>query len=127
MSADDVRARLRQAGVQKGIDEKKLLPLLDKVARGEGLHGDQQIAEGRPPQAGHAEEDRFQRPRGHGPSGNLTIRKDGGANFRAQDRITRIKKGELVATVRPRNPLAEDGWDVTGRQITPPQPRPRRR
>ncbi len=117
MSADDVRARLRQAGVQKGIDEKKLLPLLDKVARGEGF-ADQQIAEGRPPQVDAQKRIVFNVHVATGAA--VSIRKDGRADFRAQDRITRIQKGDLIATVRPRNPLVEDGWDVTGKQIVPP-------
>ena len=56
----------------------------------------------------------------------VSIRKDGRADFRAQDRITRIRKGELIATVRPRDPLTEDGWDVTGKRLSR-LPRRRRR
>ena len=117
MSADVVRSRLRQAGVQKGVDEKKLLHLLDRVARGEGF-AEQPIAEGRPPRLDAPKRIVFHVHVATGKA--VSIRKDGRADFRAQDRITRIQKGDLVATVRPRNPLEEDGWDVTGKAITPP-------
>jgi len=117
MSADAVRARLRQAGVQKGIDEKKLLTLLDKVARSEGF-ADQPIAEGRPPQLDAQKRIVFNVRVATGKA--VSIRKDNRADYRTQDRITRVQKGELVATVLPRNPLAEDGWDVTGRQVVLP-------
>jgi len=116
MSADDVRARLRQAGVQKGIDEKKLLPLLDKVARGEGF-ADQLFAEGKRPQADAQKRILFHVHVATGKA--VSIRKDGRADFRAQDRITRVQKEEAVATVRPRDPRTEDGWDVNGGLLTP--------
>ena len=117
LSADDVRARLRQSGVQKGIDEKKLLVLLDKVARGESF-ADQLIAEGRPPKLDAQKRIVYNVRVATGKA--VTIRKDGRADFRAQDRITKIQKGELVATVRPRDPLTEDGWDVTGKELVLP-------
>jgi len=117
MSADDVRARLRQAQVQKGLDETMLLRLLDKVARGEGF-ANQPVAEGRQPQADTQKRVVFNVHVATGKA--VSIREDGRADFRAQDRITRIRKGELIATVRPRDPLAEDGWDVTGKPIAPP-------
>jgi uncharacterized protein (DUF342 family) len=117
ISAEDVRARLRQAGVQKGIDEQKLLVLLDKVARGEGFV-DQPIAEGRKPRLDAQKRIVFNVHIATGKA--VALRKDGSADFRAQDRITRVQKGELVATVRPRDPLAEDGWDVTGKALSLP-------
>jgi len=117
ISAEDVRARLRQAGVQKGIDEQKMLVLMEKVVRGEGFV-DQPIAEGRRPRLDAQKRIVFHV---HIASGQaVALRKDGRADFRAQDRITRIRKGELVATVRPRDSLAEVGWDVTGKALTPP-------
>jgi uncharacterized protein (DUF342 family) len=117
MSADVVRSRLRQAGVQKGVDEKKLLHLLDRVARGEGF-AEQPIAEGRPPRLDAPKRIVFHVHVATGKA--VSIRTDGRADFRAQDRITRVQKGDLVATVRPRNPQEEDGWDVTGKAVTPP-------
>jgi len=117
ISVEDVRARLRQAGVQKGIDEQKLLALMDKVVRGEGF-ADQLVAEGRPPRLDAQKRIVFHVHIATGKA--VALRGDGRADFRSQDRITRIQKGELVATVRPRDPLAEDGWDVTGKSLTLP-------
>jgi uncharacterized protein (DUF342 family) len=117
ITAEDVRARLRQAGVQKGIDEQKLLAAMDKVARGESFT-DQLIAEGLPPRLDEQKRVVFHVRIATGRA--VTMRKDGRADFRAQDRITRVRAGELIATVRPRDPLAEDGWDVTGKVLTLP-------
>jgi hypothetical protein len=117
ISPEDARARIRQAGVQKGIDEQKVLVLMDRLIRGEGFL-DQPIAEGRPPRMDAQKRIEFHVHIATGQA--LALRKDGRADFRIQDRISRIRKGELVATVRPRDPLAEDGWDVTGKTLTVP-------
>ena len=117
ITAEEVRTRLRQAGLQKGIDEQKLLVLMDKVIRAQGFV-DQPIAEGRRPRADAQKRIEFHVHVATGQA--VAFRKDGRADFRAQDRITRVQKGELVATVRPRNSLEEDGWDVTGKALTPP-------
>ncbi len=117
MSAEDVRARVQQAGVQRGIDEQKLGAVIDAVARGERL-SDQLIAEGRRPRLDTQARVVFHVQLATGKA--VTLRRDGRADFRAQDRITRVRKGELIATVRPRDASAEDGWDVTGNVITLP-------
>ncbi|MGO9310473.1 MAG: FapA family protein [Spirochaetia bacterium] len=106
ISADEVRVRLRQAGVQKGIDEQKLLVLMDKVLRGEGFV-DQLVAQGRPPR-----QERQKRVAFHVRLAASTRRPLPGT--------TRISKGELVATVLPRDPLAENGWDVCGKVLVLP-------
>jgi uncharacterized protein (DUF342 family) len=117
ITAEDVQARLRQAGVQKGIDQQKLLDVMDKIARGESFT-DLPVAEGMRPRLDARKRIVFHVRLATGQA--VSLRKDGRADFRAQDRITRIQKGEPIATVRPRDPLAEDGWDVTGRALTLP-------
>ncbi|MGA2973813.1 MAG: flagellar assembly protein A [Spirochaetia bacterium] len=117
ISVDDARARIRQAGVLKGIKEEKLLAALDSMVRGEPLI-DCLIAEGRPPALDIKKRVVFNVHIATGKA--VTLRKDGRADFRAQDRITRVNKGELIATVRPRDAASEDGWDVTGAAVTLP-------
>jgi hypothetical protein len=90
---------------------------MDKVIRAQGFV-DQPIAEGRRPRVDAQKRIEFHVHVATGQA--VAFRKDGRADFRAQDRITRVQKGELVATVRPRNQLAEDGWDVTGKALTLP-------
>jgi uncharacterized protein (DUF342 family) len=117
LSAADVRQRLEQAGVRKGIDEQKLAALLARVQRHEAFTGEV-VAEGRPARQDPGSRIAFHVPLATGKA--VSLRRDGSADFRTQDRITRIQAGQKVATVRPRDPLAEDGWDVTGRTITLP-------
>jgi uncharacterized protein (DUF342 family) len=115
--AEEVRSRLAQAQVRKGINEEKLLALLDGIGRGE-TQADVLIAEGKKPGLDAKKRIVFH---AHIATGRaVTLREDGRADFRAQDRISRVRKGELVATVRPRDPESEDGWDVTGMVIPLP-------
>jgi hypothetical protein len=117
ITANEVRSRVTKAGVQKGIGEERMLAALDKVARGEAF-ADVPLAEGRRPVLDAEKRVVFHT---HVATGRaLTLRADGRADFRAQDRITRVRKGELIATVRPRDPQSEDGWDVTGMVLPPP-------
>ena len=114
ITAAEVPGRLREAGVVKGIDEQKLAALLARVARGEEFAG-QAVAVGRPPRLDERKRIEFHIALATGKA--LTMRRDGRADFRFQDRITKVSKGELIATVRPRDARAEDGWDVTGRPL----------
>ncbi len=117
MSVDDARARIGQAGVRKGIDEPKLLAALDMIARGEPF-SDFPFAAGRKPKIDAQKRILFHVHLASGKA--VSLRADGRADFRAQDRISRVNKGEKIATVHARDPLAEDGWDVTGAALTLP-------
>jgi uncharacterized protein len=114
ITVDDARARIREAGVQKGIDERKLAEALEHIARGEPLI-DFPFAEGRKPVLDMGKRIAYHVRLATGKA--VTLRADGSADYRNQDRITRVKAGEPIATVKPRDPAAEDGWDVTGAVI----------
>jgi hypothetical protein len=109
--AEEARDRVRQAGVQRGINQERLAGALESVARAEPLV-DYLFAEGRPAQLDTQNRIVFNVKLATGKTSSL--RKDGSADYRNQDRITRVQKGEIIATVRPRDAGAEDGWDVTG-------------
>ncbi len=117
ITEEEARARMRKAGVQKGIIDQDLAKALESIKRGDPLV-DVVIAEGRPPRKDTTSRINFHVRLATGRA--VSLRADGRADFRAQDRITRVRKGERVATVRPRDPLAEDGWDVTGLVIPLP-------
>ena len=54
---------------------------------------------------------------------SVAVREDGRADFREQDKITRVAKGDLLVTLRPAAGAAVDGWDVTGGVIPAPRTR----
>ena len=117
VTAEEVPGRLRQAGVVMGIDDGKLADVVARLARGEEFT-DQEVAAGRPPSGDAGTRIEFRVTLATGKA--VSLRRDGRADFRSQDRITRVRKGDLVATVRPRDPRTEDGWDVTGGALRPP-------
>jgi uncharacterized protein len=117
ISAEEVRNRLEQGHVRRGIDEGRLTAALGGIAKGETLT-DVLIAEGRAPRQDTQKRIVFHVHVATGKA--VSMRMDGRADFRSQDRITRVRKGELLATVRPRDPAAEDGWDVTGSPLSLP-------
>jgi uncharacterized protein (DUF342 family) len=115
ISAEDARELIRQAGVQRGINQERLAAALGSVMRAEPLT-DFLIAEGRSAQLDSRNRIVFH---AHLATGSTSAqRRDGSVDFRSQDRITRVQKGEIIATVKPREADAEDGWDVTGETIT---------
>jgi hypothetical protein len=117
MDVQEVRTRIQEAGIVKGLNEARLLNALDLVARGK-FFKNLLIAEGK--RASPDEENRVTFHIRVATGKALTILDDGRADFRAQDRITHVGKGVHVATLRP--PLLEglESYDVTGRQIPSP-------
>jgi uncharacterized protein len=117
ITAEDARARLQQANVVRGINEELLRAALDAITRGEPLV-EHLVAEGKPPRADPQKRIEFHVHLASGKA--VSLRADGRADFRAQDRISRTRPGEVLATVRPRDPAVEDGWDVCGAPVSLP-------
>lgn len=116
IDVQEVRTRIKEAGVVAGVDEAKLLKALDMVARGK-FFKDMLIAQGKLPPPGEENRVIFHVRLATGKA--LTILDSGRADFRAQDRITQIAKGAHIATVRPPPAEGLDSWDVTGKPIPP--------
>jgi hypothetical protein len=116
IDVQEVRSRIQEAGVVKGIDEARLLKALDLVARGK-FFKNLLVAEGKLPPPGEENRVIFHIRLATGKT--LTILDDGRADFRAQDRITHIGKGAHIATVKPPPLEGLESWDVTGRPIPP--------
>jgi hypothetical protein len=112
-----VQAALAKAGVAaERVDPGRLLGVLDAVRRNIPLAGIV-VAEGkRPGTAG----DRLTIHVRVATGKAVAVAEDGRADFRAQDRITRVSKGEPLATLLPARSEATEGWDVTGAVIPPP-------
>jgi uncharacterized protein (DUF342 family) len=98
---DEVKAALAKAGVIQGVDDGKLLSALDAVRENRPLSVTVHV---------------------HLATGkSVAVRRDGRADFHAQDKITRVAKGAVLATLRPPGGKAQDGWDVTGQVVNPPE------
>lgn len=110
---EEVKARLAKAGVVHGLIEANFNELLHAVREGRALK-DFPIAEGRPPKPAEGRRIHFEVHLATGAA--VTVRKDGQADFRAQDKLTAVRQGALLATLSPPIP-GVDGWDVTGKPI----------
>jgi hypothetical protein len=113
----EVRSRIQEAGIVRGLDEVRFDKALDYIAQGKAFPN-VLIAQGRKPAPGAEDLVTFHIHLATGKA--VTLREDGTADFRAQDRITRVGKGALLATVRPPPMEAQDTWDVTGKPVPPP-------
>lgn len=116
IEVNEVRERILESGVVKGVDETALGKALDAIARGK-FFKNFQIAQGRLPPPEATELVTFHIRLATGKA--LTLRQDGRADFRAQDRITHVAKGAHIATVKPPPVEGIESWDVTGRPIPP--------
>lgn len=110
--SEELQARLAQGGVSKGVDPARFAELAKAVREGRGLK-DLPIAAGRPPKPPPPPQIAWAVRLAAGTS--VTITEGGRADFRNQDKLTSVKRGELLATLSPPGLGAEDGWDVSGK------------
>jgi hypothetical protein len=114
--AEELKTRLAQAGILKGLDPAAFAELAKAAAEGKTLR-DHLVARGRPPKPAPARQVAFHVHLASGAS--VTVSADGRADFRNQDKLTSVRKGELIATLSPPGLGAEEGWDVSGKAVPP--------
>ena len=109
-----VDKELERNSVKQGLNEDLLATLVEKAREGEPCE-QIRIASGKLPVPGGEPE--FEMV-AHVASGkDVTIRQDGTADYRNQDRITTVSEGELIARINPPRNEPLDGWDVTGKEV----------
>lgn len=117
LSIEQVNRVLEQQKLLKGIDQEALSEALLRAKNGEVVER-VRIAEGRAPvQRGKSGRIRFHLRLAEG--NKVRIGKNGKADFRTHDEITTVEKGQLIAELSPPVFADEEGWDVTGKVITP--------
>jgi uncharacterized protein (DUF342 family) len=116
--AEQLKARLVQGGILKGLDPAGFAALARAAAEGKALK-DFLVARGRPPKPPPVRQLTFHVHLASGAS--VTVSADGRADFRNQDKLTSVRRGELIATLSPPGLGAEEGWDVSGRPVRPAQ------
>ncbi len=117
VSPEAVQEAIEKAGVAaERVDPERLLTILKAVRKNTPLSRFV-VAEGKKPGSAG---DRLT-VHVHVASGkSVAVRGDGRADFREQDKITRVAKGELLATMLPPRTEATEGWDVSGAVIPAP-------
>jgi hypothetical protein len=117
-TAEELKSRLGQGGIAKGLEPAGFAELSKAAAGGRALK-ELRVAQGRPPKPAPARQVAFHVHLASGSS--VTVSADGRADFRNQDKLTSVRRGELLATLSPPGLGAEDGWDVTGRTVPAPR------
>jgi uncharacterized protein (DUF342 family) len=119
LAAEELKTQLAQAGVRRGLDPVGFAQLAGAAQSGQVLK-DLLVAKGKPPKPAPARQLAFHVRLASGSS--VTVSADGRADFRNQDKLTSVRRGELLATQGPPGRGAEEGWDVSGTIIpAPPQ------
>ncbi len=113
----DIMAEIAKLGIKKGIETE----ILDKIIQSSESEIDVQhacFARGKAPEAGSPSQLRYLIEFASGQG--VTMRKDGTADFRNQDKITKVKKGTVIAEILPSDHIAMPGWDILGKDIPAP-------
>ncbi len=118
--AEEFKSRLAQGGIVRGLDPARLAELAKAATEGKALK-DFLVAQGRPPKPPPVRQLTFHVHLASGAS--VTVSADGRADFRSQDKLTSVRRGELIATLSPPGLGAEEGWDVSGRPVAPARER----
>lgn len=108
---EEVDAAVRGAGVSSGVRDELLMRAWERASGGEEIR-DLIFARGRHVESGGEGELEMLVETASGKG--MTLRSDGSADYRNQDRITTVSKGTQIARVRPPVEENRDGWDVLG-------------
>ncbi len=114
ITEDKIRDALKEKGIVKGIDENRLEEILQLVKEG-GSVEDVLIAEGKPPV--NEEGGSFKLLVDLKDDKHVSIKENGRADYKNQDRITVVSKDTRVGIIYSKGISPEDGWDVTGKTI----------
>lgn len=111
---EDARQELISAGVIRGID----LEALEAAIKTAGEHGAVEkafVAKGEEPQSADESSLDFKIELASGKA--VTITENGRADFKNQDRFTRVEEGTLIAEVATPETTMREGFDVRGNKI----------
>ncbi len=109
LTGELVRQTLIDADVIKGIDMEAIDAAI-RAAADRGLDDEVVVARGQPPVVPGEGRIKFHIPLAGGKG--VTIRRDGTADFKNQDRITTVEEGVLIAEIVTDETQLQDGWDV---------------
>ena len=114
LHTEDVRQALITAGVVRGIDLEAVEAAV-KSADEEGAVKQAVVARGQEPQTANDTALKFHIELASGKA--VTIKENGRADYKNQDRFTRVEEGTLIAEVATPQTKMRDGFDVRGNTV----------
>jgi uncharacterized protein (DUF342 family) len=112
VTPEEILHRCEQQGILYGLKREIIEETIDKVCRDRVADSDVTIAEGDLPVDGKDGYIEFKVVRATGST--VAIRDDGGVDYKSQDRVTNVKKDQLIAVVIKEQPGGRDGHTVRG-------------
>jgi len=114
LTLEEIEQIIEEEGVIKGVISEAVKEAVAKAAKEKEVK-DMLIAEGKPPL--HAKGKRFVLKVKLASGKNVMIRANGKADYRYQDNITLVKRGELLAEITASENEPIDGISVTGKTV----------
>ncbi len=121
LTREMVDQAIEKAGVVQGIDLEVIARALEVAKDGESVQG-VVFARGRAPRKGGDKE--LELLVEIAQDQGVTIRADGKADYRNRNRITTVDEHQPIAKILQPEDEPEEGWDVTGKPITPGKEQP---
>jgi uncharacterized protein (DUF342 family) len=115
-----VMESLKAMGVVAGIDAEALRAAVSEVNSGAVVQ-DRIVARGKPPKPAGSVSIEWEIKLASGKG--VTLREDGTADYRNQDRVTTVAEGTLIARLVKRGDEGEPGQDLRGKAIPPERAR----
>jgi len=112
---------IKEKGIIKGINEEVVSRGVEHANEGQEIEG-LVFANGQLPTEGSKEE--FSLTVEEASHKGVTIKENGTADYRNQDQITLVKKGQTLAVVKKNGEGPQEGWDVMGQTIPPKETAP---
>jgi uncharacterized protein (DUF342 family) len=109
---EDILRQCEEQGILYGLKKEIIEETTSKVCEDRMAVSDVIIAEGDLPVEGKDGEIEFKVVRASGST--VAIRDDGGVDYKSQDRVTNVKKDQLIAVVIKERPGERDGHTVRG-------------
>jgi len=119
ISEEEVKQKIIAAGVIKGLDTEILQKVVEASNKGEIIKN-LRIASGENPLDPGVS--RLRMNVKVAEDNAVSLRPDGSADFKNQDKITEISKDDIIAVISSPQTESRDGWTVTGTPIKAKEP-----
>ena len=111
---ETVLRMIKDRGIVRGVHEERVEEAVRTAEGGEPVE-EMLIAEGEEPR--HATRNQIEFYVDVADGAKVSIRKDGSADYRNQNRITLVKKGQPLARLMPPEETGKDGFDLAGKTV----------
>ena len=114
VSLEEINEKIEDAGIKNGVNEDRITVALGDAGEGKGCEK-LVIAEGLYPKDGKSNSLELLVQLASGSK--VTIRENGSADYKNQDMLTLVRKGQPVGKLLPPDQKPENGWNILGAEL----------